>query len=70
MEISAQSLEDLCQISTTSKSDDEPESAVGRYNSQASGGRDMPDGSGGAIPNHERLSKKQTNYAELEFGAR
>lgn len=62
-------MEDLCQISSsTSKSDDESESAITRYNSQASGGsaRDIPDDT----PNHEKLSKKQTNYAELEFGAR
>ena len=61
-------MEDLCQVS--SKSDDKPETAISRYNSQASGGSgsDIPDG--GATPNHERLSKKQTNYAELEFGAR
>ena len=73
VEISAQSMEDLCQMSSSSgggaaKSDDEPESSPGRNYSEASaGGRDSTDR---AISNHERLNKKQTNYAELEFGAR
>ena len=74
VEISAESMEDLCQMPSqqgaASKSFDETDSVSGIG------------GGGGAIASyrhsdslssggsHELLSKKQTNYAELEFGAR
>ena len=67
VEISAQSIEDLCQDSSAKK--DAPRLNNGRERGSSDAGFKNNANSEGS--DHERASlKKQTNYAELEFGAR
>jgi len=63
VEISAESMEDLCR--NPSRKD---ESMEQRHGSGASGHGNYMNSE--VIDDHEKLCKKQTNYVELEFGAR